>query len=241
MQQAVILVAGSALRLRPLTDTTPKCLLEVGGRAILDRLLEKLAEAGIRRAVLVTGYRADRIEAHLAAHRPPLETWLVHNPEYATTNNVVSLLGARAQLGPGTLVICDGDVIVRREALRRLIAHPVACALLVDREAPLAGEEMKVTLDDGGRVRRLAKEIDPAQAQGESIGIQKVSGPALERLWPTLMALVRSGQTGVFYETAFQQLIDAGETFHAVPIASADWIEIDSAEDLVEARRRFPA
>ncbi|HXG44089.1 MAG TPA: phosphocholine cytidylyltransferase family protein [Gemmatimonadales bacterium] len=239
MQQAVILAAGTATRLRPLTDTTPKCLLEVGGRAILDWLLAGLAAAGIGRVILVTGYFADLVHAHLAGRRFPFELRLAENPEYATTNNAVSLLVARPYTRPGSLVICDGDVVIRPEPLARLIAEPAACALLVDREAPLAGEEMKVRLDPEGRVRHLSKELSPAEAQGESIGIQKVGGPALDQLWTALEGLVRSGRTGVFYEAAFQQLLDAGVPFHAVPIASQDWIEIDSREDLALARRRF--
>jgi choline kinase len=240
MRQAAVLVAGSATRLRPLTDTTPKCLLEVGGRAILDRLLDHLAAAGIERAVLVTGYLSERIEAHLAGRRLPLEVRFTPNHEYATTNNVVSLLCARPELGPGTVVICDGDVVLQGDPIGRLMAHASDCALLVDHDATLAEEEMKITLDAAGRVRHLSKQLDPATAAGESIGIQKVGGTALARLWPVLEGLVSSGRTGVFYETAFQQLIDEAVPFHAVPVTSDDWIEIDSAEDLALARSRFP-
>jgi choline kinase len=239
MQQAVILAAGAATRLRPLTDTTPKCLLEVGGRPILDRLLAGLARVGVERVVLVTGYYSDLVHAHLAGRRFPFELRLAENPAYATTNNAVSLLLARPYTRPGSLLICDGDVVVRTEPLARLVADPAACALLVDREGPLAGEEMKVRLDPEGRVRHLSKELSPAETQGESIGIQKVGGPALDQLWAALESLVRSGRTGVFYEAAIQQLIDAGVPVHAVPIASQDWIEIDSPDDLALARQRF--
>ncbi len=239
MQQAVILAAGTATRLRPLTDTIPKCLLEVGGRTILDRLLSGLATAGIRRVILVAGHLADLLQARLAGRRFPFEFRLAENPAYATTNNAVSLLVARPHLRPGSLLICDGDVVVRDEALVCLLAEPAACALLVDREASLGGEEMKVQLDPDGRVRQLSKELDPRAAQGESIGIQKVSGPALERLWQALEGLVRSGRSDAFYEAAFQQLIDAGVEFRAVPVAPGDWIEIDSSDDLALARRRF--
>ena len=238
-QQAVVLVAGSGLRLRPLTDDRPKCLLELGGRTILDRLLERLADAGVTRAVLVTGYLAHRIDEYLGRQSPPVEVALAPNPQYATTNNVVSLLAARAHLGPGSLIICDGDVVLRGDAVRRLVAEPERCALLVDREARLAEEEMKVQLNGSGRVVRLSKALDPSVAEGESIGIQKVGGAALGRLWPTLEDLVRSGRTDVFYEEAFQRLIDRGTPFTTVPVTSAEWTEIDSREDFDDARERF--
>ena len=238
-RQAVVLVAGSGLRLRPLTDSSPKCLLEVGGRSILERLLERLAEAGITRAVLVTGYLSERIEEHIAQHKPPFEVSLAPNRDYATTNNVVSLLAARSHLGPGSLVICDGDVVLSGDAIRRLMDEAEPCALLVDQEARLADEEMKVILDARGKVTRLSKTIDPRVAAGESIGIQKIGGPALGRLWPTLDDLVRSGRTDVFYEEGFQRMIDNGTSFSVVPVSSAEWTEIDSYEDFEDACARF--
>jgi choline kinase len=238
-KQAVVLVAGSSLRLRPLTDATPKCLLEVGGSTILDRLLERLADAGVTRGVLVTGYLAHRIEQHLDRSPPPLELTLAPNPDYATTNNAVSLLAARAHLGPGSLIVCDGDVVLHGDALHRLLSEPAPCALLVDGQTALGGEEMKVLLDEQGRVTRLSKALDPAASAGESIGIQKVDGAALDLLWPTLGDLVKSGKTQVFYEAAFQQMIDAGTLFRAVPITSDEWTEIDSLADLEDARARF--
>ena len=238
-KQAVVLVAGSSLRLRPLTDATPKCLLEVGGSTILDRLLERLADAGVTRAVLVTGYLAHCIEEHLDRSPPPVELTLAPNPDYATTNNAVSLLTARPHVGPGSLIICDGDVVLHGDALRRLLSEPSPCALLVDGQTARGEEEMKVQLDEHGRVTLLSKTLDPAKSAGESIGIQKVSGAALSRLWPTLGDLVKSGQTQVFYEAAFQQMIDAGTRFRAVPITSDEWTEIDSIADLEDARARF--
>ena len=138
------------------------------------------------RGVLVTGYLSERIQEHIAQHKPPFEVSLAPNPDYATTNNVVSLLAARSHLGPGSLVICDGDVVLSGDAIRRLMDEADPCALLVDQEARLADEEMKVILDSRGKVTRLSKTIDPKVAAGESIGIQKIGGPALGRLWPTL-------------------------------------------------------
>ena len=61
----VILAAGMAKRLRPLTDTKPKCLLEVGGKTLLQRTVDAMAATGITEFVVVTGYRADQIREFL--------------------------------------------------------------------------------------------------------------------------------------------------------------------------------
>jgi choline kinase len=237
--QAIILAAGSGSRLRPLTLDTPKCLLDVGGRTILSRQLERIAAAGIRRAVVVTGYLADRVESYLRRFPPPIEVALAPNPDFATTGNCISVLSARGQVeGPG-VVLCDGDVVLSGDAMDRLVVHPSSCSLLVDGETRLGEEEMKVLLDPRGQVRRLSKQLVPAECAGESIGVQKVSGPALPILWATLEAMRDTKETNSYYEDAFQRMIQAGVSFHTVPIGHHEWTEIDDLADLEDARSRF--
>jgi len=236
---ALILAAGLGSRLRPLTDTTPKCLLDVGGQTILARQLERVAAAGIPRAVVVTGYLGDVVEAHLRETPQPLEVVTAPNPDYATTGNCMSVLAARGAVAGGGVVLCDGDVVLTGDALSRLVADPAASALLLDRETPLGTEEMKAQLDGSGAVRRLAKGLDPAACAGESIGIQKVSGLALPIFWATLEAMHSAGDTQGYYEDAFQRMIAAGVSFRTVPIGHHEWTEIDDLADLEDARARF--
>ena len=237
--QAIILAAGAGTRLRPLTLETPKCLLDVGGKTILARQLERIAAAGISRAVIVTGYLADRVAAHLAAHAPPIPVTLAPNPDFATTGNCMSVLAARRKIDADGIVLCDGDVVLTGDALSRLVATPAASALLLDTETRLADEEMKALLDAQGCVRRLSKQLTPAECAGESIGIQKVSGPALSIFWATLEAMRDSGDTQGYYEGAFQRMISAGVAFRTVPIGHQEWTEIDDLADLEEATARF--
>jgi choline kinase len=237
---AVILAAGFGSRLRPLTEDTPKCLLDVGGKTILARQLERIAAAGIPRAVVVTGHLAERVETHLRTAPPPLPVLLAPNPDYATTGNCMSVLAARAQAGDrGGIVLCDGDVVLVGNALERLVTDPAPSALLLDTETPLADEEMKVLLDPQGTVRRLSKQLPPTACAGESVGIQKIAGPALPILWATLAAMRDAGETQGYYEDAFQRMIQAGVTFRTVPIGRHEWTEIDDLADLEDARARF--
>jgi choline kinase len=94
-------------------------------------------------------------------------------------------------------------------------------------------------VDAGGAVRRLSKGIEPAAAAGESIGVQKVGGPALAIFWATLEAMRETGDTQGYYEDAIQRMIHAGVTFRTVPIGHHEWTEIDDVADLQDARARF--
>lgn len=237
--QAVILAAGTGTRLRPLTLDTPKCLLDVGGKTILSRQLDRISAAGMDRVIIVTGYLADRVEEHLHHFPPQLEVALAPNPDYATTGNCMSVLAARPQVTGKGIVLCDGDVVLQGDALNRLLVGPVPCGLLLDTETQLGEEEMKAQLDERGSVKRLSKQVIPAEAAGESIGIQKVGGPALSILWATLEAMRESGDTSGYYEDAFQRMMQAGVTFNTVSIGHHEWTEIDDLADLEDARARF--
>jgi choline kinase len=235
----VILAAGLGTRLRPLTDQHPKCLLEIGGQTLLARQLSQLARAGLTRAVVVTGYLADQVDAALQAVPPPLPVRLMPNPEYHRTGNSMSVLAARPAVAGDGIVLCDGDVLLRGDALARLASETAPAALLLDGETALGEEEMKAMLDPRGNVRRLSKQLPPAECAGESIGLQKVSGPALPIFWATLDAMREAGDTQGYYEDAFQRMIQAGVTFRTVPIAHHEWTEIDDLADLEDARARF--
>src|SRR5438067_11956326 len=69
----MIMAAGLGKRMRPLTATKPKPLIEVGGKALLDHVLEKLRAAGVKKVVVNVHYLADAVEAHLASRRHGLE------------------------------------------------------------------------------------------------------------------------------------------------------------------------
>ena len=73
IETAMVLAAGLGTRMRPLTDRIPKPLVTLGGRTLLDRVLDRLAEAGIGRAVVNVHHFADQIEAHLKTRAEPAD------------------------------------------------------------------------------------------------------------------------------------------------------------------------
>jgi len=234
---AVILAAGTGHRLQPLTDASPKCLIEVGGRTILDRMLHAIADAGVRRAIVVTGHLSDQIDAHVAQSRVGLEAVTVRNPAYATTNNAVSLAAARSAIDGRSFLICDGDVVFTRNPFPDLLASPDPCVVAVDAAAPFNAEAMKVEVADDGGVVRLSKALEAHRSAGESLGLQRIGGAALPRVWSALADTVDRDAARAYYEDALQLLLDDGLRMGVSRVTPGTCMEIDDAVDLDAARR----
>ena len=121
--KAVILAAGVARRLAPLTDHTHKCLLPVGGRSLLDRMLDALAAAGVDEAVLVVGHCQDQVRRAAGSARGAMRIGYVENPDYQK-GSILSLWCARDTLLRDSTLIMDADVLFPDRFLRGLIDSP---------------------------------------------------------------------------------------------------------------------
>jgi choline kinase len=230
---AVILIAGVARRLAPLTDTTHKALLPVGGRPVLARMLEALDAAGIRQATLVVGHCADQIRAAAGERVGRMAIRYVHNPEY-TRGSVVSLHAARQCLREPVLVM-DADVVFPREFLTRLLALPAPSALLVDRGFQDTGEEVKV-YTRGDRVIALGKKVVPEawDAVGEGIGFFKCGVEAAPELVRCLGKVIEDSDGLGEWEDALHLLVTQRHVGWA-DVTGLPWTEIDFVEDLRRA------
>jgi choline kinase len=238
--KAVILAAGTATRLRPLTETVPKCLLPVGDVPILRRGLDQLAALGVDGAVIVTGYRGAQIAAAVAAWQPAIGVELIANREYATTNNGYSTLVARPAVDGDDFLLLDADIVCDPEVIGAVLDSAHGDCLALRPSDSLGAEEMKVVLDEAGRVRRCSKEADPRQAAGESIGINRFSPAASARFFATLEErVVRRGLVHEWNDSAVQQMIDE-QGYELWPVDVGAWYcaEIDTPQDLAEVDRQ---
>ena len=231
---AIILAAGVARRLAPLTDHTQKSLLPVGGRAILARMLEALHAVGVRHVVIVVGHCADQVRALAASGPAGMIIECVHNPDYQK-GSVLSLLSAREAILGGSTLIMDADVVFPREFLRRLVESPAPNALLIDRGFADTGEEVKI-YTEGGRVIALGKKIMPKawDLVGEGIGFFKCGVAAAPDLVRLLEHVSEESQGLCEYEDALH-LIVGGQPVAPVDVTGLPWTEVDFVEDLRRA------
>lgn len=239
--RAVILAAGAATRLRPLTDETPKCLLPVDGVPILRRAVAVLLETGVTELVIVTGFHAEKIRAAMTSWFPDVKVTWINNDEWATTNNSVSLLMTQPVVEGEPFLMMDADIVFDRGVVDALLRSPHGDVLAL-RAGHVANEEIKVLLDDRGRVLEIGKHLDPVKAAGESIGIERFSVEGGRAMFRHLVDRVRGkGLVNEWYEASWQQWIEQGGALYAADVGDAYCAEIDTAEDLAHVSQALAA
>ncbi len=237
----VILAAGMAKRLRPLTDSKPKCLLKVGNRTLLERTVCAMLQAGIREFVVVTGYRGNMIREFL--EKTPFEgqphfTFL-HNTDYEHNNNIYSLWMAGEVVRGKEFLLMDSDILCDPAAVVR-IAEQEEPALALNRHE-LGEEEIKVIVDADGHIVEINKTCNPKDAIGESVGIEKMTADYSAAIYQELdQMIVKEGLIDIFYERAFERLIPQGHTFRVVDTTSYFSYELDTPEDFQRAQELIP-
>ena len=228
-----------AKRLRPLTDEKPKCLLEVGGKTLLQRTVDAMISAGVKQFVVVTGYRENMIREFLTVNYQLSIINYIDNVDFEHNNNIFSLWLAMQKLHGQEVLLMDSDILCDPEAVRR-VARKTNPALAMQLHE-LGEEEMKIVVDEAGRITEISKTCSPADAIGESVGIEKMTPAYTEAIYQELRKMILDeGLIDIFYERAFERLIPQGHTFEVVDTTDLFSYELDTPEDLEKASAALP-
>ena len=180
--KAVILSAGQGKRLLPLTTDTPKCLLNINGRSLIEWQIHELAKCGIDQVSVVVGYHADRVEQLLHRRYDAQKIRTLYNPTYSWADNLFSCWVALTEMAE-EFVLINGDTLFEAAVLRGLLETPARPVTLVTHMKRFYdADDMKVALD-GSRLTRIGKSLAIDRVDGESIGmiLFRGRGPAIFR------------------------------------------------------------
>ncbi len=234
----LVLAAGAGRRLRPYTDTLPKALVPVDGdTTIMDISLRNLAAVGLTDIAVVVGYCANAVEERKERFEQQygVRLTLVHNDKAEEWNNAYSLWLARDHFAEGALLV-NGDTVHPVSVERTLLAQRGPAILLaVDNIKKLAEEEMKTVFSADGRLTRITKLMDPAEAFGEYIGATLIEPEAAAGLADALKATWER-DPNLYYEDGYQEYADRGGEVRAATIGEVEWVEVDNHDDLARAR-----
>jgi choline kinase len=229
--RGIILAAGKGSRLNGTAGESPKCLVKAGGLTLIERQIRILQQAGITDIAVVVGCQAERVRRVCGQN-----ITYVENARYAQTNSLYSLWMARPLLFEG-FVVLNCDVLFHPTLMNDLIsARHENALLLAYREAnqPAFGEEeMKVQVRCG-RVVAMSKEMDPAEADGENLGIVKFGPEGAAALVDIMDRIVGEGRLRDWAPRAFHEFAQT-HSLHAIGTRGLPWIEIDFPEDYQRA------
>jgi choline kinase len=234
----LVLAAGAGRRLRPYTDTLPKALVPVDGETtIMDISLRNLAAAGLTDVTIVVGYCAGAVEERKDAFEEKygVKITLVHNDKAEEWNNAYSLWLARDRFAEGALLV-NGDTVHPVSVEHTLLdSRGPGILLAVDNVKKLADEEMKTIFSADGRLTKITKLMDPADAFGEYIGATVIEASAATDLADALKTTWER-DPNLYYEDGYQEYADRGGEIRAATIGDIPWVEVDNHDDLAKAR-----
>ena len=232
MVKAVLLSAGQGSRLLPLTKDKPKCLLEVGGKTLLDWQIEALRGAGVSEVVVIAGFRHDLVDSHIAGLQfPGMILRSLFNPFFRAADNLATCWLSGHEFS-GECLLINGDTLFSADLCRSLLrAKEQAITVTVDHKDYYDDDDMKVSLD-GSRLVDVGKTIDAHTVGGEAIGMIRFMGQGGEMFRRAVDHQIRT-ENGLkkWYLSAVQELARQGQTY-AHSIDGMIWGEVDDHKDL---------
>ena len=234
--KAFILAAGVSRRLYPHTYNTPKCLLEVGGKPIINYQLEALLDLGVKDISIVIGYHREILIRHLTNTFPTLNFNFIINHHYFETNTAYSVYIGKKVLNENHILM-NADVVYPKGLLNKLIDTKHKTALAVDIKS-CGREEVKVIDGGSDKIVAIGKELIETQCLGEFIGVAKLSKDFCNLFSNSLEDLIDSGGVNDYFEAAIQPILKKIDIYY-VDVSEFPCMEIDFIEDLEKARGLF--
>ena len=234
--QALILAAGTGSRLGKHTKDNTKCMLEINNVSLIKHTLEKLNNVGVRKLILVVGYKKDNLIQHVGDKYKDIDIEYVENPIYDQTNNIYSLYLAKDKLEQDDTILLESDLIFEEEVLQRLLDDERRSLAVVDKYQSWM-DGTAVTLDsDDSILNFFTKKTFRFQDVNEyykTVNIYKFSKEFSQKSYiPFLEAYSKAMGDNEYYESVLRVItILEGQELRVMRLNGERWYEIDDVQD----------
>lgn len=242
--QAIILAAGMGRRLGEFTADNTKCMLEVNGVRLIDRMLNQLEELNLERIVIVTGYEGEKLRNYLNKRYPDKPIVFVDNPIYDKTNNIYSLWLARGYMAEEDTLLLESDLIFDDSILSAAVnAKYPNVALVAKYQTWMDGTMVRID-DEYNIVNFIPKKAfkyEDVPYYYKTVNVYRLSKEFCRNHYlPFLEAYIKVLGENEYYEQVLRviTLIDTAN-IKALPVGNAPWYEIDDVQDLRIAETLF--
>ena len=242
--QALILAAGTGSRLGKHTKENTKCMLEINGSTLIEQALDKLNNIGIKKLILVVGYKKENLIAHLGNKYKNIEIEYVENPIYDTTNNIYSLYLAKEQLAQDDTILLESDLLFEEKIIANLINDKRPSLAVVDKyQAWMDGTAVTLASDDSilGFYGKKAFRFQDVEEYYKTVNIYKFSKEFSEHTYiPFLEAYSKAMGDNEYYESVLRVILMLEEQeLKALRLNGEKWYEIDDVQDKANAEVIF--
>nr|WP_296008714.1 aminotransferase class I/II-fold pyridoxal phosphate-dependent enzyme [uncultured Blautia sp.] len=242
--QAIILAAGMGKRLKELTSNATKCMVEVNGVTMIERMLSQLEQLKLNRIVVVVGYEGEKLMKYIDTLKIHTPIVYVNNEIYYKTNNIYSLFMAKDYLVEDDTLLLESDLIFEDAVLKRLLDNPYpSLALVAKFESWMDGTV--VTLDEEDNIKNFLGKKDfvfeDIPKYYKTVNIYKFSKSFSNSHYvPFLEVYSKALGNNEYYEQVLKviTLLDKPE-IKAERLGHEAWYEIDDVQDLNIAESIF--
>ena len=242
--QAMMLAAGMGRRMGKYTEARTKCMIEVGGQTLIQRTVDALKEAGIRRFIIVVGWEGDKLVRYIQENITGIEFEFIYNHDYATTNNIYSLYMARDLLVEDDTILLESDLVYDKRLIRDIVEAPADNLVAVAKYEHWMDGTV-VTLDEQGYITEFIDKrgflFENVESYYKTVNVYKFSANFLKTQYlPFLEAYIRAYGKNQYYEMVLKALAHLSQAkLKAYVLGDIDWYEVDDAQDLDIANTLF--
>ncbi|MBP5743029.1 MAG: phosphocholine cytidylyltransferase family protein, partial [Paludibacteraceae bacterium] len=243
--QAVILAAGMGKRLGEYTKSNTKCMVEVNGVKLIDRVIKQLGSLNLKRLVLVVGYQGEKLRNYIGdRYDDVIKIEYIENPVYDKTNNIYSLALAKNVLCEDDTLLLESDIIFEDKVLQTIVENPNPNLALVDKYETWMDGTM-VCINDKNEivnfVPKAAFRYEDVDSYYKTVNVYKFSKEFSRDVYvPFLDAYSKVMGNNEYYEQVLRVITYLHKSeLRALPLAGEKWYEIDDKQDLDIAEALF--
>ena len=234
--QAMILAAGMGSRLGEYTRNNTKCMLSINGRTLIERALDSLDKAGIRKCVIVAGYKKDNLINYIGCCYKNIEIVWVSNDIYDKTNNIYSLYLAKDHLLNDDTLLLESDLIFEDRIIKELLENTEpTLAVLAPYESWMDGTVAQISKENVINTLIPKKHFKYSEKESyyKTVNIYKFSRDFLQnRYVPFLEAYSKAMGNNEYYEQVLRVIATLEKNeLKAMVLSDHKWYEIDDVQD----------
>lgn len=242
--QAIILAAGMGRRLADLTKNNTKCMVEVNGVTLIDRVLTQLSSLSLKKVILVIGYRGQELKTYIGNNYQGLIIEYIENSIYDKTNNIYSLFLAKHELEQDDTLLIESDLIFDDSVFSMILDNPYPnIALVAKYQTWMDGTMVRIDEENNitDFISKKSFKYSDIEYYYKTVNIYKFSKEFSQNNYiPFLEAYIRALGNNEYYEQVLRVItLLEGINLKALPLNGQKWYEIDDVQDLDIAQAIF--